>query len=125
MMEDLHIAKPLTLKCGLTLPNRLVKAAMTEQMADKDQLPDARLNHAYSTWADGGWGMVLTGKLNIISDVNGAFSYRPVPQGTLKSTSSISASHTIPRSTRASLRASCWTLGRFGRLHAIAQARRP
>lgn len=61
-MKDLHIAKPIKLKCGLTLQNRLVKAATTEQMADKDQLPDAKLIQAYGTWADGGWGLILTGK---------------------------------------------------------------
>ena len=61
-MESLHIGKSITLKCGLTLPNRLVKAATTEQMADKDQLPDEKLNHAYGQWADGGWGLLLTGK---------------------------------------------------------------
>lgn len=56
-----YIRKPLTLKCGLTLSNRLVKAAMAEQMADCNGLPHERFYHAYSQWADGGWGMILTG----------------------------------------------------------------
>ena len=30
---------PLTLRCGLTLPNRIVKAAMTEALADATQRP--------------------------------------------------------------------------------------
>lgn len=59
-MEEL--SKPLTLKCGLTLPNRLVKAAMAEQMADGRNLPQDRFHRAYSKWADGGWGMIQTGR---------------------------------------------------------------
>lgn len=30
LVEDVSLNTPLTLRCGLTLPNRLVKAAMTE-----------------------------------------------------------------------------------------------
>ncbi|KAH8194281.1 hypothetical protein TruAng_011554 [Truncatella angustata] len=43
-MADLHIAQPLTLSCGLTLPNRLANAAMAEQMADKQGLPNNKRN---------------------------------------------------------------------------------
>ncbi|OIW23843.1 NADPH dehydrogenase [Coniochaeta ligniaria NRRL 30616] len=64
-VTDLKLAKPITLPCGLTLPNRLVKAAMTEQMADKDKLPDETFNKVYSAWAEGGWGMVLTGNVQV------------------------------------------------------------
>jgi 2,4-dienoyl-CoA reductase-like NADH-dependent reductase (Old Yellow Enzyme family) len=59
-MEDL--LKPLKLRCGLTVPNRLVKAAMAEQMAGSDGLPHERFYRAYSQWAHGGWGMLLTGE---------------------------------------------------------------
>lgn len=58
-MDDL--SKPLTLKCGLALPNRLVKAAMAELMADSNGLPNDQFCRAYSQWAQGGWGMLLTG----------------------------------------------------------------
>ena len=58
-MEEL--TKPLTLKCGLTIPNRLVKAALAEQMADRRNLPCDQFHRAYSKWADGGWGMIQTG----------------------------------------------------------------
>jgi 2,4-dienoyl-CoA reductase-like NADH-dependent reductase (Old Yellow Enzyme family) len=64
-VTDLKLAKPITLPCGLTLPNRLVKAAMTEQMADKDKLPNEAFNKVYSAWAEGGWGMVLTGNVQV------------------------------------------------------------
>jgi 2,4-dienoyl-CoA reductase-like NADH-dependent reductase (Old Yellow Enzyme family) len=60
-MSDLRIAQPFTLKCGLTLPNRLIKAAMAEQMADKERLPGPQFLSSYGEWADGGYGMVLTG----------------------------------------------------------------
>lgn len=59
-MEDLQ--KPLTLKSGLILPNRLSKAAMAEQMALNDRnLPLKPFETAYAKWAEGGWGMVQTG----------------------------------------------------------------
>ncbi|OAA54388.1 Aldolase-type TIM barrel [Cordyceps fumosorosea ARSEF 2679] len=62
---QLEIAKPITLKCGLTLPNRLVKAAMAEGWADKDRQPHADLVETYGLWAEGGWGMILTGNIHI------------------------------------------------------------
>ncbi|KAH8668553.1 NADPH dehydrogenase [Xylariales sp. PMI_506] len=64
-MADSNIASPLTLKCGLTLPNRLVKAAMAECMAGKDWLPDENFQRVYAEWAKGGWGMVLTGNVQV------------------------------------------------------------
>ncbi|KAM0281212.1 hypothetical protein ACHAQH_003643 [Verticillium albo-atrum] len=62
---DLQINTPLTLKCGLTLPNRLVKAAMTEQMADRTHLPTPSFLRAYEAWASGGWGLILTGNVQV------------------------------------------------------------
>ena len=56
-----ELSEPLTLRCGLTLPNRLVKAAMAERMADCRGLPHEKVYRAYSKWAEGGWGMILTG----------------------------------------------------------------
>ncbi|KAK4158765.1 NADH oxidase 3 [Cladorrhinum sp. PSN259] len=63
---DLQIAQPLTLKCGLTLPNRLVKAAMAEWLSDKEtKLPSERLNSLSKHWAAGGWGMLITGNVEV------------------------------------------------------------
>lgn len=62
---ELEIATPFTLPCGLTFPNRLVKAALAESWADKDRLPSEQLIRTYGTWADGGWGMVLTGNVQV------------------------------------------------------------
>ncbi|KAM3437057.1 hypothetical protein MY4824_003958 [Beauveria thailandica] len=62
--SELNIAKPLLLPCGLKLPNRLVRAALTEQWSDhKTLLPTEDLLHAYKLWAAGGWGMVITGNV--------------------------------------------------------------
>lgn len=61
---SLEISHPLTLPSGLVLPNRLVKAAMAEGMA-KDGLPDPALRSSYAKWADGGWGMILTGNVAV------------------------------------------------------------
>ncbi|EWG50850.1 hypothetical protein FVEG_09981 [Fusarium verticillioides 7600] len=58
------LAKPLTLKCGLVLPNRLVKAAMAEAMS-KDGLPNKEFRRPYQTWAKGEWGMVISGNVQI------------------------------------------------------------
>lgn len=51
--SDLQIAQPLTLKCGLTLPNRLVKSAMAEQIAGANQLPDERMQAIYKHFVGG------------------------------------------------------------------------
>lgn len=67
-------AQPLTLKCGITVRNRLVKAAMAENMATPDGLPPQKMARPYSTWARGGWGMVLTGNVQINSKYLGQAS---------------------------------------------------
>lgn len=62
---SLTIAKPITLPCGLTLPNRLAKAAMAEGWGDKNMLPHPELIKTYQLWADGNWGMILTGNVQV------------------------------------------------------------
>jgi 2,4-dienoyl-CoA reductase-like NADH-dependent reductase (Old Yellow Enzyme family) len=56
---------PLTLPNGSTLPNRLAKAAMEENMADAGQLPGQALNRLYESWARGGVGLIITGNVMI------------------------------------------------------------
>ncbi|UAA38508.1 NADH:flavin oxidoreductase/NADH oxidase family protein [Paraneptunicella aestuarii] len=56
---------PFELPCGLTLKNRLVKAAMEENMASAEQLPSDELIHLYRTWSDGGVGLIITGNVMI------------------------------------------------------------
>jgi 2,4-dienoyl-CoA reductase-like NADH-dependent reductase (Old Yellow Enzyme family) len=63
---ELKIAQPLTLKCGLTLPNRLGKASMAELFAAKHKLPASKKCLAsYGAWAQGGWGLVLSGHVQV------------------------------------------------------------
>ena len=62
-MTDLQLAKPITLKCGLTLPNRLVKAALSESLAPNNMLPDKNIHALYRHWANGDWGMIFTGTI--------------------------------------------------------------
>ncbi|KAL6880750.1 FMN-linked oxidoreductase [Trichoderma novae-zelandiae] len=64
-IAQLKLQEPITLPCGLTLPNRLVKAAMAENWADEDYLPSERIFKLYETWAEGGWGAVLTGNVEV------------------------------------------------------------
>lgn len=59
------IADPLTLPCGVRLKNRLVKAAMTEGLADTQNRATARHAALYARWAKGGAGLLLTGNIQI------------------------------------------------------------
>ncbi|KAK1779876.1 hypothetical protein QBC45DRAFT_324949 [Copromyces sp. CBS 386.78] len=63
--KDLKLAQPLTLPNGLVLPNRLIKAAMAEQLGFGNHLPNPELNAVYATWARGDWGMILTGNVQV------------------------------------------------------------
>ena len=59
------LAQTLTLPCGVTLPNRLAKSAMTEGLADKFDRPTRRHNQLYRTWSEGGTGLHITGNVMI------------------------------------------------------------
>jgi 2,4-dienoyl-CoA reductase-like NADH-dependent reductase (Old Yellow Enzyme family) len=59
------LTDPLTLPCGLRLPNRLVRAAMTEGLADRRNDPTVRHERLYAANARGGAGLVLTGNVAI------------------------------------------------------------
>jgi len=54
-----------TLPCGLQLKNRLVKAAMEENLADAQHLPTTQLIRLYRTWAEGGVGLIITGNVMV------------------------------------------------------------
>jgi 2,4-dienoyl-CoA reductase-like NADH-dependent reductase (Old Yellow Enzyme family) len=54
------IDRPLLLRCGLTLKNRIVKAAMTEGLSPGGH-PSRALERLYARWAKGGAGLQLTG----------------------------------------------------------------
>lgn len=59
------LSHPLTLRSGLVLPNRIAKAAMTENLADADNQPTPRLERLYRTWGEGGAGLLITGNLMV------------------------------------------------------------
>lgn len=56
---------PLTLPNGTSIPNRIAKAAMEENMADADHAPSDALLRLYDAWAQGGAGLILTGNVMI------------------------------------------------------------
>jgi 2,4-dienoyl-CoA reductase-like NADH-dependent reductase (Old Yellow Enzyme family) len=57
------LQSPLTLPCGATLPNRLVKAAMTERLSRRNALPNEAVYHLYEQWAATGAGLLITGNV--------------------------------------------------------------
>ncbi|MGY8858103.1 MAG: oxidoreductase, partial [Pseudomonadales bacterium] len=59
------VFSPLVLPCGATLPNRLAKAAMEENMADVGQVPGPTLLRLYKNWAEGGTGLLITGNVMV------------------------------------------------------------
>lgn len=56
---------PLTLPCGQVLPNRIMKAALSEGLADKQHAPDRRLERLFTTWSRGGYGLIVTGNVMV------------------------------------------------------------
>jgi 2,4-dienoyl-CoA reductase-like NADH-dependent reductase (Old Yellow Enzyme family) len=56
---------PLKLRSGLVLDNRIAKAAMEENMAGREQLPDQRLFSLYQRWGAGGAGLLITGNVMV------------------------------------------------------------
>ena len=56
---------PLVLPCGQVLPTRIMKAAMSEALGDKANAPDERLERLYTTWSQGGYGLLITGNVMV------------------------------------------------------------
>ncbi|MDO5750009.1 MAG: NADH:flavin oxidoreductase/NADH oxidase family protein [Rothia sp. (in: high G+C Gram-positive bacteria)] len=59
------IFTPFTTVSGVTLPNRLVKAAMAEDMAGGRMLPTNDIITLYRAWAEGGTGLLITGHIMV------------------------------------------------------------
>ncbi len=59
------IEQPFTFASGLVVKNRLVKAAMEENLATAQQLPGDELQQLYAQWAKGGVGMIITGNVMV------------------------------------------------------------
>lgn len=60
-----NVASELTLPCGATVKNRLCKAAMTEGLADANNVATGRHVTLYRRWAEGGAGILLTGNVQV------------------------------------------------------------
>jgi len=56
---------PLPLPCGQVLPNRIMKAALSEGLGDKQNSPDERLERLYTSWSQGGYGLIVTGNVMV------------------------------------------------------------
>src|SRR5260370_30676659 len=56
---------PLQLPCGVTLPNRLVKGAMSEILADSRNRATEKHATLYRAFAKNGPGMLLTGNVQV------------------------------------------------------------
>jgi 2,4-dienoyl-CoA reductase-like NADH-dependent reductase (Old Yellow Enzyme family) len=65
---SVSLSDPLVLPCGVSLPNRMCKAAMTEGLAAPDGSATKALENLYGIWSDGGAGLLLSG--NVIIDRN-------------------------------------------------------
>lgn len=59
------LATPLTLPCGAVLPNRIVKAGLTEGLANLRNQATPALARLYRRWSLGGAGLLLTGNVLI------------------------------------------------------------
>ncbi|MDE3069350.1 MAG: hypothetical protein KGJ43_01320, partial [Acidobacteriota bacterium] len=55
------LSEALVLPCGLELPNRICRAAMTEGLSDSRNDPTARHERLYAAAAQGGPGLLITG----------------------------------------------------------------
>ena len=56
---------PLKLPCGVEIKNRIAKAAMTERLADKNQVPAKDLCNLYGKWSDSGAGLLISGNIMV------------------------------------------------------------
>jgi 2,4-dienoyl-CoA reductase-like NADH-dependent reductase (Old Yellow Enzyme family) len=76
------LSNPLTLPCGVTLANRIAKAAMTEGLGDGEGRATRRGVALYRQWGQSGAGLLLTGNMlidrrflerprNVVVDGNG------------------------------------------------------
>ncbi|MFE7717827.1 nitroreductase family deazaflavin-dependent oxidoreductase [Nocardia rhizosphaerihabitans] len=62
------LSDQLALPCGPVLPNRLMKAALSEGLGTAAGAPDERLERLYGRWGTGGFGLVVTGNVMVDPD---------------------------------------------------------
>lgn len=59
------VARELVLPNDMVIPNRIVKAPMTERIAKSDHIPHSGLINLYTEWAKGGAGLIVTGNVMV------------------------------------------------------------
>jgi 2,4-dienoyl-CoA reductase-like NADH-dependent reductase (Old Yellow Enzyme family) len=59
------LSSAFTLPCGISIPNRLAKAAMTEGLAETGGRAGVRIARLYRLWSEGGAGLILTGNIMV------------------------------------------------------------
>ncbi|HEY4242929.1 MAG TPA: NADH:flavin oxidoreductase/NADH oxidase family protein [Kofleriaceae bacterium] len=64
-MNDAPFARTITLPCGVTLANRLVKASMSEGIAGHDNRATDRIVTLYRRWSRSGAGLLLSGNFQV------------------------------------------------------------
>ena len=62
---SVSLADSVLLPCGKTVPNRLMKSAMTEGLADKNDHATNLHQNLYRRWSQGGAGLLITGNVMI------------------------------------------------------------
>lgn len=60
-----QLSDQLRLASGVTLQNRIVKAAMEENLAGPGQVPGEALERLYNAWGRGGAGLIITGHVMV------------------------------------------------------------
>ncbi|XDD42252.1 NADH:flavin oxidoreductase/NADH oxidase family protein [Leptospira sp. WS60.C2] len=65
MNDTFSLFSSFLLPCGVSLPNRLVKAAMEENLSNENLEPDFALWNLYEAWAKGGVGTIITGNVMV------------------------------------------------------------
>lgn len=54
-----------TLPCGVKIPNRIIKSAMSENMANNGGQPSKEIIKLYETWGQGGAGILISGNVMV------------------------------------------------------------
>ena len=62
------LKQPFTLPCGVTVPNRIVKSALSEGIAEANGRPTEALFSLYERWGKGGAGILFTGNVMVDKD---------------------------------------------------------
>lgn len=113
------LTEPLDLPCGVRLPTRIAKAALSEALGDSDNSPDERIVTPYRRWAQGGYGLLITGNImvdrdhlgepgNIVIEDDRALA--DSPNGPRQRTTAVRRSS--PSSTTRGDSPTCWTVNR-------------